>query len=514
MKEYKTIIFYDVTRLISRRSSPIASGIDRVDIKYLRYVLNKYGTACNFITKIGSQAIPVNRQLAVKLIETLEKTWFGSKDRDLDVARDIEMAGLSKTIKGFQGPFGGRVKNLSVRLLWKHFKKIIFLNDVKEIKKTLPNKVQCFIRLPNIIIRTIAFFYAFLSLVISIQWLGILHFYLFNKRWFQQKKLDRYMKKNENIQKVYIVCSHHGIARNDSLLTAICKKYNLHVIAYIHDLIPVEYPEYVRPNGTNQFKNYLSNLAQVNANFIANSYDTAQRLMTYAQKNEWQIDTVPFTYPPYNPKLIKKRILKNPKEQSLNNKHPYFITISTIEPRKNHLLLLHIWRNFVCSELSSIPHLHIIGKRGWENENIIDMLSRCTAIQPYITEHNNLPDNQVLNLLYGARALLFPTFAEGYGLPLIEALSHGIPVIASNLAIFREIAHDIPEYIDPLDGKKWKNMIINYSQKNSIIREKQLKRIQYRNRYATEAPSSECFADLISQIINRKAYKNEIQCYD
>ena len=73
--------------------------------------------------------------------------------------------------------------------------------------------------------------------------------------------------------------------------------------------------------------------------------------------------------------------------------------------------------------------------------------------------------------------MLFPTFAEGYGLPLIEALSANVPVLCSNLAIFHEIAYEVPDYLDPIDGKAWMDMIIDYAQEISPQRDAQLKRL-------------------------------------
>jgi glycosyltransferase involved in cell wall biosynthesis len=135
--------------------------------------------------------------------------------------------------------------------------------------------------------------------------------------------------------------------------------------------------------------------------------------------------------------------------------HPYFVCLGTIEARKNHLLLLTLWRRLVEERGADAPHLVLIGKRGWENEQVIDMLERCPSLQGVVHEHNALPDEEVVRFLKGARALLFPSFAEGYGLPLSEALSLGVPAICSDIAVFREIGGGIPVLLDPLDGIAW-----------------------------------------------------------
>ena len=63
-------------------------------------------------------------------------------------------------------------------------------------------------------------------------------------------------------------------------------------------------------------------------------------------------------------------------------------------------------------------------------------------------------------------------------MPLVEALAAGVPVIASNLAVFREFAADIPEYADPLDPQRWLGLIKDYAQPSSALRTAQITRIQ------------------------------------
>jgi glycosyltransferase involved in cell wall biosynthesis len=151
--------------------------------------------------------------------------------------------------------------------------------------------------------------------------------------------------------------------------------------------------------------------------------------------------------------------------------------LGTVEPRKNHWLMLQIWRRLIERHGANAPRLILIGQRGWECENVVDLLERCEILRGFVEEHSTCTDAVVASYLHHAQALLFPSFAEGYGMPLIEALSLGTPVIASDLPAFREIAGDIPEYLDPLDGKRWGEMVEAFTLPQSQMRARQLERM-------------------------------------
>ncbi|WP_163778702.1 glycosyltransferase family 4 protein, partial [Proteus mirabilis] len=69
---------------------------------------------------------------------------------------------------------------------------------------------------------------------------------------------------------------------------------------------------------------------------------------------------------------------------------PTFVACGTIEPRKNHLLLLHLWRALAERLGAATPRLVLVGRRGWEAENIVDMLERCPAIREHVVEVSGL----------------------------------------------------------------------------------------------------------------------------
>lgn len=219
------------------------------------------------------------------------------------------------------------------------------------------------------------------------------------------------------------------------------------LVAMVHDLIPIRFPEYGRAGEAERHATRMTTALDRANLLLANSADTARDLAAFAAETGRRPPDVLVA-----PLGIETAFAPG---APLEASKPYFVALGTIEPRKNHLLLLHVWRRLAETLGEATPALVLVGRRGWENEMVVDLLERCPAIRAHVVETNALSDASLVALLRGARALLFPSFAEGYGLPLAEALTLGLPTIASDLPAFREIAGDRVAWLDPLDGPGW-----------------------------------------------------------
>lgn len=275
--------------------------------------------------------------------------------------------------------------------------------------------------------------------------------------WFQKNKTATFLFNT----------GHSGLERKD--YPEILQRLRAKPIFLIHDLIPITHPEYCRPGELDKHVTRMKNALQLGHGIIANSQATLDELSRYARMEG-------ICMPPAVASLLAPGIPDaQPGPRPMEK--PYFVMLSTIEPRKNHWLMLQIWRRLVETQGDSAPHLVVIGQRGWECENVVDLLERCRPLRGFVTELSNCSDAELITYLQHAQALLFPSFAEGYGMPLAEAMVLGVPVIASDLGVFREIAGEIPEYIDPLAGKLWIDCITDYASFDSPRRAAQLQRM-------------------------------------
>jgi glycosyltransferase involved in cell wall biosynthesis len=270
--------------------------------------------------------------------------------------------------------------------------------------------------------------------------------------------------------RAYLHLSPRGLERLRAY-EALLKRERARMVTFVHDLIPLEHPEFVREGGATRFLRKLDTLARLADGVLVNSQATAMATGAHLARLGREI---PLRVAPLGVPELTVAGARVPGDR------PYFVVLGTIEPRKNHLLLLNIWRRWVELEgAEAVPDLVVVGRRGWENENILDLLDRSPVLGRVIDERAGLGDVATRSLVAGARAVLCPSFAEGYGLAVAEALRLGTPVIASDIAAHREVGGAAADYLDPLDGPAWARAVRDYARPDSARRRAQKARLAH-----------------------------------
>lgn len=278
---------------------------------------------------------------------------------------------------------------------------------------------------------------------------------------------------------------HSGL--DDPIYARTVRRLGLRPVYFLHDLIPLTHPEYCRPGEAQRHHQRLLTMLQTGVGLVLNSRATESDLHAWAGAKSLHVP--PVVVAPIGTVTLPAAAREAPVAG------PYFVMLGTVEPRKNHLLLLHLWRRMV-EDGVEVPKLVIIGQRGWECEQVIDLLERCTALRGHVVEVGGCDDAALSTWLRHSRGLLFPSFVEGYGMPLAEALAHGVPVIASRLPVFHEIAGSIPDYLDPLDGPGWQRQVLDFARPDSAARAAQLERMR-----VFKAPTSEGHFRLVEDFL-------------
>jgi glycosyltransferase involved in cell wall biosynthesis len=238
----------------------------------------------------------------------------------------------------------------------------------------------------------------------------------------------------------------------------------------LHDLIPISHPQFCRIGEQAKHLARMRNAVQAASAIVCNSQATLDALDQLCQEHAW-------LRPPAVVALLAPD-LPAPTHAPRPMKQAYFVFVSTIEPRKNHMMILRVWEQLAVQLGASTPKLIIIGQRGWDYSPVTDLLERSAVLKTLVTELPACSDAQMVNYLEHAQALLFPSFTEGYGMPVVEALALGVPVIASDLPVFHEFAGTIPEYLAVNDHARWVAAIADYAAPDNPKRNAQLARIK------------------------------------
>jgi glycosyltransferase involved in cell wall biosynthesis len=114
------------------------------------------------------------------------------------------------------------------------------------------------------------------------------------------------------------------------------------------------------------------------------------------------------------------------------------LIVSTIEPRKGHHQALEAFEQLWNKSYDT--NLVIVGKRGWNVEGLVKRIKTHPQKGRHLFWFNNSSDELLMNIYKHSTALLMASEGEGFGLPLIEAAKHGLPIIARDLPVFREVA--------------------------------------------------------------------------
>ncbi|HMN72033.1 MAG TPA: glycosyltransferase family 1 protein [Rhodoblastus sp.] len=390
---------YDLTRLSGRLLSPTPGGIDRMDFAYAKHVLSKPGAASVGLSLRGPALF--SSDVSDAILGKMRSLWE-APDRT-DVAVEARFDTLRKIEAWLRDGAPGRSEPGIHRITARRAK--------RNLRGALPA-------------------YAGLAL--------------------QGRSLHRRAPENA----IYLNVSQFPLW-NSAYTNWLDARPDVRCVAMIHDLLPLQYPEFFPAHEKQRHERRLAFLARRgNGAIVSTSVvqrDLAAQLAALGRSDmPIHVAHLPvedaFDAPPEPDGAVRTDV-------------PYFVTCGTIEPRKNHLMLLQLWREMVETSGGDAPRLIIVGRRGWDNETVFRIFDRSATLSRHVLEVNGLSTLELRHLLAGARALLAPSLAEGFGLPISEGRAAGAPVIASDIPVFREIGGPDMTHVHPFDVPGWKHAV-------------------------------------------------------
>lgn len=219
-------------------------------------------------------------------------------------------------------------------------------------------------------------------------------------------------------------------------------------IATIMDVIPLSHPEWVR-NELRSLKNVIwkKSLAWADQLITISEYSKTE-IVKWTDVPAEKITVIPLGVDSsWFERSMPSKVLYVRRKYRLPEK--FFISIGTLQPRKNIESTLRAHQSLSTQERLQTP-LIIVGRMGWKCEDLIKLIEQ-DSLPGSVRWLQRVPQQDIPTLLQSANALVFPSLAEGFGLPILEAFASSVPVITAQTSCLPEVAGNAAILINPLD---------------------------------------------------------------
>lgn len=230
------------------------------------------------------------------------------------------------------------------------------------------------------------------------------------------------------------------------------KRVGITINFMVYDLLPLSRPEWFSSRLAANFRRWIGVLARQADRCIciseATSQDLQRHLKAFSGARRPEIVTVP----------LGADLDASFPSRGIPEDHAHLtdwlrgrravLAVGTVEPRKGHDKLLaafdHLWQDEPGSDLSLV----IVGRAGWKTDRLQEKIRTHQELGKRLVWVEQASDDVLAELYRECTGLVSASLAEGFGLPLIEALRHGLPVLARNIPVFREVGGDLFNYFD------------------------------------------------------------------
>ncbi len=215
----------------------------------------------------------------------------------------------------------------------------------------------------------------------------------------------------------------------------------------VHDLSFLRDPESAAPRLRGYLEVAVKRSVRLATHILADSQSTKDDLIELYLTPE---DKITVLYAgvssAFRPILDSSQLMKVRKRYNLGDQ-PFVLSVGTLQPRKNHIALI---KAFELALRDSDYNLVLAGGQGWSYEEVHDLV-RLRGLQHRVLFAGFVADEDLSALYSSADVMAFPSLYEGFGLPVLEAMACGVPVLASNVSCLPEVAGAAALFVDPRD---------------------------------------------------------------
>jgi len=251
------------------------------------------------------------------------------------------------------------------------------------------------------------------------------------------------------------------------------KERKVKIVGVAYDLIPITHPQFCDAGLVKHFDEWYKQSLQYFDGYVAISKTVMNDMKKYISDIGINPNNYFFDYFYLGSDFQKRKKQDFSVREELKELYKYkksvYLIVSTIEPRKNHKYLFEVFKKLW--KLNIDASLVIVGKQGWLVDDLVLEMKNHIRYQENLWIFNDLNDEELSFCYKYSKALLFPSFVEGYGLPIVESLKNGLPVFASDTPIHREIGKDLIEYFDISNTDSLVSMLYDIETKKKKLKQ-------------------------------------------
>ena len=244
---------------------------------------------------------------------------------------------------------------------------------------------------------------------------------------------------------------------------------NRNIILTIHDLAFIRYPEFNFDWFIKKYTREVQKNVRAAKMIIADSLSTKNDIIEFFKINPSKVEVIYLAAD-----KIFKRLSENEKDKNVLKKYKinkkYILSVGTIEPRKNFIALIKAFNLIKKKDASFDYKLVIVGRTGWKSEATYAEKNNSPYTEDILFT-GRVPDEDLVQIYNQAELFAYPSLFEGFGLPPLEAMSCGLPVIASGTSSLKEVIGDAGILVKAGDENELGNKILSII-KNMEIKEK------------------------------------------
>lgn len=252
-------------------------------------------------------------------------------------------------------------------------------------------------------------------------------------------------------------------ARYDlEVIARLRREAGLKIVAICQDVIPLTHPQFFQSGEfVTRYRGYVDFLLGHSDLLIVHSKSVRDGLLAEAQRSGRPAPRIALV--PLGSDIASNVTPSAPLAQPPLEPRKFVIAVSTIQSRKNFGMLYRVWRRFAEEHQQGLPRLVIVGAPGFGGAALLQEVASDPLVAETIVLLHGAGDSELAWLYRNCRFTLYPSFAEGWGLPVSESLAYGKPCLASNTTSLPEAGAGLAVHLDPTDLDAWHDTILAWS---------------------------------------------------